>query len=113
MDVEHAAALVDAVHRALVDASAVLHVDAGLADRVRHRDFPLSTVLTVEIQFSCRSAERNLIVRPPKRGPPPAPCRAGMRRARAPPPDSRERGPRRPAGRKRSVRARTYDRPRP
>src|SRR4051794_6264545 len=39
LDVEHPAALVDAVDRALVDAGAVLHVDAGLADRVGHR-FP-------------------------------------------------------------------------
>src|SRR2546423_452 len=42
LDVEHAATLVDAVHRALVDAGAVLHVDAWLADRVGHEEsFPL------------------------------------------------------------------------
>src|SRR5207249_8859704 len=49
LDVEHPAALVDAVHGALVDAGAVLHVDAGLADRVGHGGFlpPISTVLAV------------------------------------------------------------------
>src|SRR5207247_10014474 len=47
LDVEHPAALVDAVHRALVDAGAVLHVDAGFGDGVRHRILPFSTVPTV------------------------------------------------------------------
>src|SRR5215217_404648 len=49
LDVEHPAALVDAVDRALVHARAVLHVDAGLADRVCHRiPFRVSPVSTVE-----------------------------------------------------------------
>src|SRR5690606_34175751 len=37
LDVEHPAALVDAVDGALVDAGAVLHVDAGQGDHVGHR----------------------------------------------------------------------------
>src|SRR3954463_14718130 len=36
MDVEHPVALVDAVHRTLVDARLVEHIDTGLSDHVRH-----------------------------------------------------------------------------
>src|SRR5204862_4746683 len=46
LDVEHPRAFVDAVDRTLVDAGAVFHVDARLADRVRHR-LPLFTISTV------------------------------------------------------------------
>src|SRR6476646_1076892 len=46
LDVEHPRAFVDAVDGTLVDAGAVLHVDARLADRVGHR-LPLFTFCTV------------------------------------------------------------------
>jgi hypothetical protein len=36
MDEELVLSLVDAVHRALVDAGAVLHANTGLADHIRH-----------------------------------------------------------------------------
>src|SRR5439155_21163674 len=51
LDVQHARAFVDAIHRTLVHAGAVLHVDARLADRVGHRLplFTFSTVWTGEI----------------------------------------------------------------
>src|SRR5215211_4059292 len=59
LDVEHPPALVDTVHRALVDAGPVLHVDAGLADRVGHGILPFSTVPTVQIQFTPRARSCN------------------------------------------------------
>src|SRR5438552_5144604 len=51
LDVQHARPLVDAIHRTLVHAGAVLHVDARLADRVGHRLplFTFSRVWTGEI----------------------------------------------------------------
>src|SRR5699024_196192 len=39
LDVEHPVALVDAVHRALVDAGTILDVDAGQGDDVGHGRF--------------------------------------------------------------------------
>jgi len=41
MDIEGAVALVDAVDRALVNAGAVLHIDAGQRDHIGHRAAPL------------------------------------------------------------------------
>src|SRR5699024_10549208 len=47
LDVEHPLALVDAVHRALVDAGTILHVDAGQGDDVGHGRTPSIAVTVI------------------------------------------------------------------
>src|SRR5439155_10093283 len=88
LDVEHPPALVDAVHRALVDAGPVLHVDAGLADRVGHGGFlpPISTVLAVEILPGSRRCATRVGLRLRGRAPGPGrgSCPASRTPARAP-----------------------------
>ena len=54
-------ALVDAVDGAFVDAASVLHVDAGLCDRVGHAIYPFSTVPTLRTAVYRRSAARQAV----------------------------------------------------
>src|SRR5699024_5959535 len=71
VDVEHALALVDAVHGTLLDAGQVLEVHTGLRDHVRHVPIlcrPTSD-LFVGLTPGSRAAIRTRIDPPPATGP--------------------------------------------